>query len=278
MRFFPETGHFLMAGNAEGHVKLYDVHKNRTCAQTYVGHTKAIRDVEISKDGKNFLTASFDKVIHYWDTETGKVLRTFKLKKFTFCVKFDPESSKQNVFLAGGANNKITQFDLNSGTKVLQYDQHLSTVNTITWIEPKKFVSSSDDKKLFVWEFGIPVVYKHVSEPEMHAVTAAALHPNGEYFAGQSSDNQIVIYEAKGGNFRRNRAKKFASHRCAGYACGISFSPDGQFLVSGDERGKLFFYDWKTSKNYRTTDAHPKVCIGAEWHPNDPTMVATCGW
>ena len=68
----------------------------------------------------------------------------------------------------------------------------------------------------------------------MHAVTAATLHPNGEYFAGQSSDNQVVIYETKGGNFRRNRAKKFASHRCAGFACGISFSPDGQFLASGD--------------------------------------------
>ena len=124
----------MLAGNAEGHVKLYDINKTRTCAQTYVGHTKAIRDVAVSNDGKNFLTASFDKVIHYWDTETGKVLRTFKLKKYPFCVKFDPEATKQNIFLAGGANNKISQFDLSSGTKVLQYDQHLSTVNTITWI------------------------------------------------------------------------------------------------------------------------------------------------
>jgi pre-mRNA-processing factor 17 len=55
-------------------------------------------------------------------------------------------------------------------------------------------VSSSDDKKLFIWEYGVPVVTRHISEPEMHTITATAMHPSGEYFAGQSSDNQIVIY------------------------------------------------------------------------------------
>lgn len=57
------------------------------------------------------------------------------------------------------------QFDLNTGKKEMDYNQHLGTVNTITFIEENKFISSSDDKKLFIWEFGIPVVTKHVSEP-----------------------------------------------------------------------------------------------------------------
>lgn len=59
------------------------------------------------------------------------------------------------------------------------YNQHLGTVNTITFIEQNKFVTSSDDKKLFVWEFNIPVVTKHVSEPEMHTITSTAVHPSG---------------------------------------------------------------------------------------------------
>jgi pre-mRNA-processing factor 17 len=68
----------------------------------------------------------------------------------------------------------------------------------------------------------------------MHVITATALHPNGEYLAGQASDNQVVIYENKGGNFRRIRSKKFASHFSAGYACSVDFSNDGQYLISGD--------------------------------------------
>jgi len=57
----------------------------------------------------------------------------------------------------------------------------------------RKFVSSSDDKKLFVWEFGIPVVIKHISEPEMHAVNSAVMHPNGLHWVGSQGDNQVKL-------------------------------------------------------------------------------------
>ena len=60
------------------------------------------------------------------------------------------------------------------------------------------------------------------------------MHPSFNYFAGQSSDNYIKIYETKvnnlfikGGNFRPNRKKRFSGHQCAGYAVGLCFSPDG---------------------------------------------------
>ncbi len=40
-------------------------------------------------------------------------------------------------------------------------------------------MSTADDKKLFIWEYGIPVVTKYVSDPEMHTITATAIHPGG---------------------------------------------------------------------------------------------------
>lgn len=57
----------------------------------------------------------------------------------------------QNTFLVGSNNKKILQFDLNTGTKTFEYSQHLGTINTITFIEENKFVSTADDKKLFIW-------------------------------------------------------------------------------------------------------------------------------
>jgi pre-mRNA-processing factor 17 len=111
---------------------------------------------------------------------------------------------------------------------VQQYEEHLGSIDTLTFLENgKRFVSTSDDKKIFVWEFGIPVVAKHISEPDMHAVPATTMHPNGKYFAGQSMDNKIVIYDVKHGNFKLNRKKKFTGHINSGYACGLKFSPDG---------------------------------------------------
>lgn len=69
----------------------------------------------------------------------------------------------ENSFLVGSNNKKVLQFDLNTGTKVFEYSAHLGTINTITFIEENKFVTTADDKKLFIWEYGIPVVTKHVS-------------------------------------------------------------------------------------------------------------------
>lgn len=43
----------------------------------------------------------------------------------------------------------------------------------------RKFASSSDDKKIFIWEFGVPVVLNHIAEPDMYAIAATTMHPNG---------------------------------------------------------------------------------------------------
>jgi pre-mRNA-processing factor 17 len=37
-----------------------------------MGHTKAIKDINFNNDGKQFLSASYDRQIKLWDTETGE--------------------------------------------------------------------------------------------------------------------------------------------------------------------------------------------------------------
>ena len=91
--------------------------KNRTLTHTYVGHTKAVRDIQFSNDGKHFLSCGFDGIVRYWDTEYGKGSASFKLKKLPFSVRFHPSPEHQNIFLCGSSNRKIMQFDLNTGKK-----------------------------------------------------------------------------------------------------------------------------------------------------------------
>ncbi|CAA7020742.1 unnamed protein product [Microthlaspi erraticum] len=228
--------------------------------------------------GLQVLTAGYDKNIKYWDTETGQVISTFSTGKIPYVVKLNPDDDKQNILLAGMSDKKIVQWDINTGEITQEYDQHLGAVNTITFVDNnRRFVTSSDDKSLRVWEFGIPVVIKYISEPHMHSMPAVSVHPNGKWVAAQSLDNQILIYSARE-RFQLNKKKRFAGHVVAGYACQVNFSPDGRFVMSGDGEGKCWFWDWKSCKVFRTLRCHNGVCIGAEWHPLEQSKVATCGW
>ncbi|GAY66054.1 hypothetical protein CUMW_245680 [Citrus unshiu] len=278
IRFFPKYGHLILSAGMDTKVKIWDVVNSGKCMRTYMGHSKAVRDISFCNDGTKFLTASYDKNIKYWDTETGQVIRTFSTGKIPYAVKLNPDDDKQNILLAGMSDKKIVQWDMNTKEITQEYDQHLGAVNTITFVDSnRRFVTSSDDKSLRVWEFGIPVVIKYISEPHMHSMPSISLHPNTNWLAAQSLDNQILIYSTRE-RFQLNKKKRFAGHIVAGYACQVNFSPDGRFVMSGDGEGKCWFWDWKSCKVFRTLKCHEGVCIGCEWHPLEQSKVATCGW
>ncbi|XVF19042.1 hypothetical protein REPUB_Repub11eG0076300 [Reevesia pubescens] len=278
IRFFPKYGHLILSAGMDTKVKIWDVFNSGKCMRTYMGHSKAVRDISFCNDGTKFLTAGYDKNIKYWDTETGQVISTFSTGKIPYVVKLNPDEDKQNILLAGMSDKKIVQWDINTGQITQEYDQHLGAVNTITFVDNnRRFVTSSDDKSLRVWEFGIPVVIKYISEPHMHSMPSISLHPNTNWLAAQSLDNQILIYGTRE-RFQLNKKKRFAGHIVAGYACQVNFSPDGRFVMSGDGEGKCWFWDWKSCKVFRTLKCHEGVCIGCEWHPLEQSKVATCGW
>ncbi|KAJ3014176.1 pre-mRNA-processing factor 17 [Thoreauomyces humboldtii] len=278
IRLFPNSAHMFLSAGMDNKVKLWDVYHDRRCLRTFDGHSKAVRDITFNNDGTKFLSASYDKYIKLWDTETGKCISSFTTKRIPYCVKFNPDPDKQNVFLTGCADKKIYQFDINSGDVTQEYDQHLGAVNTITFVDDnRRFVTTSDDKTLRAWEFDIPVVIKYVAEPSMHSMPAVTLHPTQKWLACQSLDNQIVIYSARD-RFRMNRKKTFRGHLVAGYACEPSFSPDGRYVSSGDSEGRVWFWDWKTCKVLKKFKAHDKVVIGSVWHPHETSKLFTCSW
>ena len=90
-------------------------------------------------------------------------------------------------------------------------------------------------------------------------------------------NDKLVVYDCKVG-IKPNKNKVFTGHTNQGFGSGISFSPDGQFITTGDAEGKLWFWDWKTCKNLKTFEAHTGVCIDVDWHPFHSSRVVSCGW
>jgi len=210
--------------------------------------------------------------------ETGQVITTFSNKKTPYCIAVHPDPRQEHMVIGGYSNKKAVEWDTREGKIVQEYDEHLGAVNSVTFMDDgKRIVTTSDDKKIFVWEYGIPVVSKHIAQPSMHSVPAVTVHPSNKFWAGQSMDNKIIVYEAWG-KFKFQGRKQFRGHMNSGYAIQPGFSADGRYIMSGDCDGKLWFWDWKTMKNLRTIKAHDGVLIASIWHSTQPSRVITAGW
>ncbi|XP_049849076.1 pre-mRNA-processing factor 17-like [Schistocerca gregaria] len=275
-RFFPEYGHLLLSSSMDGKLRVYEAQGRRRCLMTYAAHKHAVRDFDWSPQGSHFISCSYDKTVKLWDAETGQVTMTLDNGSLPIVGRFYPLDS--NVFLVGQSDKKIVQWDSRAGQTVQVYNRHLGAVNTITWIDDcRRFVTSSDDKSIRVWEYNIPVDIKYIAEPYMHSMPSITLHSNKKWFLCQSLDNQILVYSTKD-RFRLNRKKRFAGHLVAGYACNISVSPDGRCVTSGDSHGNLIFWDWKTTKILKKIKAHDHVSIDVQWHPLEPSRLVSSGW
>lgn len=152
----------------DGKAKLWDV-VNHECLVTYSGHSSSLRDVSFAPDGCRFATWSYDKTVRVWDTETGVVIQTYVNNAVPYCLRFHPE--EPNELIVGCLTKTITQYNTSSPKVIQNYEEHLGAVNSLCFVDNNtKFVSAGDDKKLYIWEFGIPVVLKAISEPSLDAI------------------------------------------------------------------------------------------------------------
>ena len=278
VEFFPATGHLLLSASLDGTCKLWDVCSDRNVKRTFYGHSEAVRSVHFSNDGGKFLSSGFDRLIRNWDVETGQAVGTFSNGAMGYQVRHYPKDD--NIFLVAASDNRVYQWDARNGKICQEYNYHLQSCNTITFFDNgNKFASTSDDKKILIWEYDIPVPIKYIAEPDMHSIPSVTLHPSGRFFAGQSMDNKVVVYQC-GEKVSLLRKKVFEGHNNSGYACQIGFSPGlGNFIASGDGLGKLFIWDWTSGSLRLKLQAHDNgPTIGVAWSPLRPSMLATCGW
>lgn len=259
-RFIPKSSHLFLSGGMDGKIKLWDTYHDGALLRSYLGHSKAIKDIAFTPDGSRFLSASYDRNIKLWETETGRCIRSFHTNQVPNCVVWNPGYGRQHVFLVGCADKKIYQYDSKTGKITQTYDQHLGAINSISFFDDaRRFVSTSDDKTMRVWEYDIPVVIKYVADPSMHSQPVCAMHPNRKSIVYTSLDNQLFVYKAKE-NFKVDRDKHFTGLLLAGYACKPSFSPDGRFLACGDSEGNIWFWDWKSGNELKYVMNYGRNC------------------
>ncbi len=119
---------------------------------TFRGHTKSVRSATFSNDGKYILSASGDKTIKLWKTETGECIRTFEGHT---AIVYSATFSNDGKYIVSASNDEtIKLWKTETGECIRTFEGHTLCVNSAVFSKDGKFiVSASSDKTIKLWKF-----------------------------------------------------------------------------------------------------------------------------
>ncbi|KAJ7523739.1 hypothetical protein O6H91_18G061000 [Diphasiastrum complanatum] len=246
-------------------------------------HTAAVKDVQWSSQGTCLLTCGFDKTSRLTDVETNCEKQIFEENQVVNTIQFHPFET--DLFLSGGSKGALRLWDIRSGKVVREYFKSLGQIMDVDFSKDgKRFASTSDiakrnasDKTIVIWDYYNQVTLSNQVYMEPYTCPSVRFHPYEDCFIAQSNAGYIAAFSARP-PFKLNKHKRFEGHQVSGFRVQCSFSPDGEYVVTGSADGCLFFYSYRSSKCLKTMKMHENVCTDVAYHPVLSSVVASCSW
>lgn len=293
IRFFPYQAQFLAAGHVDGSVKLYSTDRasqtnsnltSNGLVRTYNGHSSGLTGFHWVDEGNRFLTMSLDGWVKLWDTETGKVVYrrnttvgAFKTNATPMCAIAEAQQAT-----IGTGDGHVKTYDFRTNTESIAYHQMQTAITTMVQVPSfqtkPSFMVASSDGQIRVYQNGIPSVFQHVTGQEPKMITRACVHPENGFIIANTHVNSAAIFRIdETGRIKMNHKKTFTGHHTVGHSIGLTCSPDGKFLLSGDGNGKLLCWNFKTGAIVGDTKVFSATTNDVDWAWNS-SMFAAASW
>lgn len=217
------------------------------------GHSGIVREMIFTPDGTQLVTMGYDKTIRVWDVESGDLRRTMRgqIGNGAFGNLYAGAMTKDGEWLlvAGvaesGNTGVIRLIHFPSGRIAAVLEGHdLAVVDLVISNDGKWAASASYDDTAKVWDISGATAKSYNGEPAIRIQPTQTLEPEGEAVKS------------------------------------VSFSPDGNRLVTGQANGKLHLWERAdVSSDFKIKadlDRHTAGVLCGVFSP-DGTKIATGG-
>lgn len=198
---------------------------------TFKGHSDWIWNIKFSPDGQMFATASKDKTAKLW-TKNGKLIKILKGHQDTVnSVDFSPDGQ----MIATASWDKNAKLWTREGKLIKTFTGHQDGVHSISFSPNGKMIATaSEDKTVKLW----------TNKGEL--ITTLKGHNGGVFRVRFSPDSKMIAtasldYSVKLWSLEGEELKNYQGHDDSVWS--LNFSPNGQRLASGDNMGRLIFWD-----------------------------------
>ncbi|KAF9131238.1 hypothetical protein BGX30_013187 [Mortierella sp. GBA39] len=234
---YSSTGRQVASASSDKSVRLWNA-RDGSVLFVLRGHTQWVQGVAYSPDGDRVASCSHDGTIRIFDTHTGEPVLVSDTKGGMLqCIAYSPDGQR---IVSGNAQGTLQLWDAALLEMVAEWKGHASPINSVEF-SPNSLgiVSCSGDKAVNLWDSQTGAL---VSEFRGHSgvVFGNVFSPDGSRIASASEDKTVRLWEV-------NSYGSVASDSVVEPLNSVTFSSDGQYLVSGDRSGMLRRYSPKSN-------------------------------
>lgn len=222
-----------------------------------------------SNDDNYIITSSDNTTIDFLNTDSCKKLKTIK-SDFDFCV-FSNSNNGNRISLAL-SNGNITVIDYTEDRSVLSYSargitgvDYYSFWPIFIGPDSKYVIARASNNKIYILNTGNYNIEKVITTNDH--VNLITFCPKGRYVAFQSN-NKIKIWDIDKSQITRI----LDGH--TDYITSITFSPDGNKLVSASRDHTIRIWDIESNRCVKIIKAHLDTVYSASYSPDGRQIVS----
>jgi WD40 repeat protein len=214
-------------------LRLWDLEAGKE-VRRFAGHTGGVNSVAFSRDGRQALSAGFDRTVRLWDVATGECLHTYRQPAPAVAVAFAPDGGSAAV---GGWDGKVRLWDLQAEKVRRVFEGHAGGVPGVAFSpDGRRLLSGSLDRTMRLWQVEgeePPAVFPHPT-----GVRAVAFAPDGSRalsgsgyvqreagWVGAGTDASVRLWDLKTGGEIGHAEVDMPG------ASAVAFAPDGRTAV-----------------------------------------------
>jgi WD40 repeat protein len=257
---FTPDGRFLIGGNAEGAVILWDVNRQVPIKTTPNGHSQAIVDAGLSEDGRLLATLGQDQVIRLWSFDSTHPLAGERqvVGKSAKGVAF----SGDGRYLAAGDESGVVQvWELGHSKDPMILKGHIHQVWAIAFSPDGRILASGDRSgQVRLWNLTDGTLLR-TFEAHESAVWSLAFRPDGNQLIS-AGDMQVHLWAVETEAHLRTLENK------EGRITRAVLSPDGALLAVTTTEGNVKVWDIEGASVVREIKADDDVIWSAAFSPD----------
>ncbi|OZH51970.1 sugar-binding protein [Hydrocoleum sp. CS-953] len=226
-----------------------------------IGHQATVLSVDISSDGKLIATASGDKTVKIWHSNS-RLLKTIQHSATVYRVAF----SSDNKFLVSGSLDGTVKLWSIDGKLLRNIQAHNSPVWGVAFSPNSEMIASgSGDRTVKLWRVDGTLLTTLTVDKQV--VTSVAFDAQGEIVASAGVDGLVKLWSING-----KLLKILKGHQAPVWNVAFCEKTNLLVSVSSDKTAKLWQVDGTLVRTFQGDD----VIIGVDCNKNGE-YIATSG-